>query len=63
MPFIEPGDEVLVHSPSYPSNFLNPGLLGGKCIPVPTREGNNYQLEIEESRRRLTNKTKMVILT
>ncbi len=23
-PFIEPGDEVLVHDPSYPSNFLDP---------------------------------------
>jgi len=62
-PFIGQGDEVLVHSPSYPSNFLNPDLLGGKCVPVPTREENNYQLEIEEYRRRLTNRTKMVILT
>lgn len=28
-PFIEPGDEILVHDPSYPSNFLDPQLLNG----------------------------------
>ena len=32
MPFIEPGDEVLVPDPSYPSNFLNPKLLGGRAV-------------------------------
>jgi aspartate/methionine/tyrosine aminotransferase len=63
IPFIGTGDEVLVHSPSYPSNFLNPSLLGGKAIPVPTHKDNNYQLEIEEYRQRLTNKTKMILLT
>ena len=35
MPFISEGDEVMVPDPSYPSNFLNPKLLGGKTVPVP----------------------------
>lgn len=63
MPFISPGDEVLVHNPNYPSMFLNPKLLGGISIPVPLREENNYQIDIEEYEKRLTPKTKMVILT
>ena len=37
-PFIEPGDEVLVHDPSYPSNFLDPQLLNGVVVKVPTYE-------------------------
>jgi len=62
-PFIEAGDEVLVHAPSYPSNFLNPALLGGVAVPAPTRPENNYQIDIDEYRKRLTRKTKMVLLT
>ncbi|WP_041272771.1 pyridoxal phosphate-dependent aminotransferase [Desulfitobacterium hafniense] len=63
MPFICPGDEVMVHEPSYPSNFLNPKLLGGVTIPVPLRAENNYQIDIEEFEKRLTPRTKMVLLT
>lgn len=63
MPFIEPGDEVLVHDPSYPSNYLNCTLLGAKPVSVPLRESNKWQLEIEEFEKRWTEKTKMVLLT
>lgn len=63
MPFIEYGDEVLVIDPSYASHFLNVKLLGGTCIPVPIYQKNNYQIDITEFEKRLTNKTKMIILT
>ena len=63
IPFIGAGDEVLIHAPSYPSNFLNPGLLGGIAVPVPTRAEDNYQIDIAEYRKRLTKNTKMVLLT
>lgn len=63
MPFIEPGDEVMVPDPSYHSNFQDPKLLGGVTVPVPLRAENNYQLEIEEFEKRLTPKTKMILLT
>lgn len=62
-PFINPGDEVLVHDPSYPSNFLNPELLGGVTVKVPTYPEDNYHLRIEEYEKRLTPKTKMVLLS
>lgn len=62
-PFIGSGDEVLVHDPSYPSNFLNPELLGGVTVKVPTYEEDNYHLRIEEYEKRLTPKTKMVLLS
>lgn len=63
MPFINPGDEVMVHDPSYPNNFLNPELLGGVTVKVPTYPEDNYRLRIEEYEKRLTPKTKMVLLS
>jgi aspartate/methionine/tyrosine aminotransferase len=62
-PFINPGDEALVPDPSYPSNFLNPKLLNGVTVPVPTYEEDNYRLRVEEFEKRLTPKTKMVLLS
>ena len=63
MPFIEEGDEVLIFDPSYPSNFLNVQLLGGIPVSIPTRFDENYQISIEELEKRVTPKTKMVVLT
>ena len=63
MPFIEPGDEVLVPDPSYPSNFLNPKLLGGVTVPVPLRAEVNYEVEIEAFEERVSPRTKMLLIT
>ena len=61
-PWIEPGDEVLVHDPSYASNFMNAELLGGRTVRVPTFAEDGWHLRIEEYEKRLTPKTKMVLL-
>jgi len=63
MLFIADGDEVMVPDPSYPSNFLNPKLLGGATVPVPLYAEDNYQVRIEEFEKRLTPRTKMVLIT
>lgn len=63
MPFINEGDEVLVPNPSYPSNFLNGKLLGGVTVPVPLYEEDNYQFRMEEFEKRVTPKTKMVLIS
>ncbi len=63
MPFLSEGDEVMVPDPSYPSNFLNPKLLGAVTVPVPLREENNYQIDIGEFEARLTDRTKMVLIS
>lgn len=63
MPFIEEGDEVQVPDPSYPSNFLNPELLGGKAVKVPLDEKNNYAFDIREFEKRLSPHTKMLLIT
>jgi Aspartate/tyrosine/aromatic aminotransferase len=61
--FINKGDEVLVTDPSYPSNFLNPKLLGGVTVNVPLDKHKGYQLDIDVFERAVTKKTKMVLIT
>lgn len=63
MPFLSEGDEILVPNPSYPSNFLNGQLLGAKTVPVPLYEEDNYQIRIKEFEKRLTPRTKMVLIS
>lgn len=62
-PFIEKGDEVMIPSPSYPNNFTNVKMMQGKVVPIPLHAADGYQLRIEEWERRVTPKTKMVVLT
>ncbi len=63
MPFICEGDEVMIPDPSYPSNFLNARLCGGVAVHVPLREDDNWQPKVEEFEKRLTKKTKMVLIS
>lgn len=56
-------DEVLIPSPSYPNNFQNCAIMNAKAINVPLYENNNYQIDVTEFEKRLTPKTKMVLLT
>ena len=51
-PWINPGDEVMVHDPSYGSNFLNAELLGGVTVRVPSYEEDDWHLRIEEYEKR-----------
>lgn len=62
-PFIEPGDEVLLPDPSYPNNRQNIELCGGICVSVPLKEGNGYQPIVEDFAKRITSRTKMLVLT
>lgn len=61
-PWINPGDEVLVHDPSYASNFINAELLGGKTVRVKTSAENDFHLDMAEYEKALTPATKMVLL-
>lgn len=63
MPFINPGDEVMTPDPGYPSNFLNAELLGGVTVKIPLDEEKGFKLNVEEFEKRLTDRTKMVLIT
>ena len=62
-PWICPGDEVMVVDPSYPNNFQDVELLGGAVVHIPTYEEDGWHLRIEEFEKRVTDKTKLVVLT
>ncbi len=63
LPFLEKGDEVLIPSPSYPNNFTDVEIMGGVCVPVLLKKENGYQLDIDDLEAKVTDRTKMVILS
>ena len=56
------GDEILVPNPGW-LNYLNvPKLLGAVPITYSLLEKNNYQIDLEEIRSKLSPKTKAIVL-
>lgn len=64
-PFLVPGEdyEVMMPIPSYAHNFSVPPLIGGVSVEVPTYAEDDYDLRIEEFEKRVTDKTRMVVIT
>lgn len=63
VPFINPGDEILVPTPCYPNNLLNISIMGGTLVSVPLNENEAYQISEEVLNSYITPKTKMLVLT
>ncbi len=63
LPFIEKDDEVLVPSPSYPNNFTDVEIMGGKVVPIILKAEDGYQLDLKQMEEKISDRTKMVILT
>lgn len=61
--FIGQDDEALVPDPSYPNNFMDPKLLGGKAVSVPLDEKRGYAFDMDAFENAVTDRTKAVILT
>lgn len=59
---LERDDEVLIPSPSYVSYSPCVLLAGGKPIPVPCYEENNFRLKAEDVDRLCTERTKVLVL-
>jgi aspartate/methionine/tyrosine aminotransferase len=63
LPFIGHDDDVLVFTPSYPNNLMNPLLLGGNTVKVPLDEANGYQVNEEALEACVTPSAKMILMT
>ncbi|MBS7626654.1 pyridoxal phosphate-dependent aminotransferase [Candidatus Bathyarchaeota archaeon] len=59
---VNPGDEVIMPNPAFPIYESVVNLVGAKPVPIPLREENDFRLSPEDVRRKLTEKTKMLIL-
>ena len=59
---VEEGDEVIYPDPGFPIYESVIGLAGGKPVPVPLRQENEFRLDREELAALVTPRTRMVIL-
>lgn len=59
---LDEGDEVLVPNPGW-LNYLNvPKLLGAVPVTYTLKEENDYQIDLDEVRAKITPKTKAIVL-
>ena len=60
---IDPGDEVIMSDPHYVAYPVCVSLAGGVAVPVPTYEKNNFELMPADIKKKLTPKTKAILLS
>lgn len=63
LPFIEDGDEVIIPCPSYPNNFLDVEIMGGKVVPMVLKEEDGFQIDKATLESLISPKTKMILMT
>jgi len=59
---LDPGDEVIMADPSYVSYSSCVVLAGGVPVMVPTYEKNGFELGAEDIEKRITPKTKAILI-
>jgi aspartate/methionine/tyrosine aminotransferase len=62
MGLLNPGDEVLVPDPCWPTYYACAHMAGAVPVPVPVREADGFEPRVEELRSRLTPRTRMLIV-
>lgn len=61
--FINPGDEVIIHEPSFVCYKPCVALAGGKVVTIETKAENSFAITKEELLEKITPKTKMIVLS
>ena len=61
MACIDPGDEVIVPSPTYSTHVRQVMLASGKPVFVPLHEEDKFALHIEDIKKAITSKTKAIL--
>ena len=59
---IDPGDEVIFPDPAYPAYEAAVRLAGGTPVPVELEEAKEFRFNVSEVARRITPRTKMIII-
>jgi len=59
---INAGDEVIYPNPGFPIYESVINFVGAKSVPVVLREENDFEMDVDELRDKITPKTRMVII-
>jgi aspartate/methionine/tyrosine aminotransferase len=59
---VNPGDEVLYPNPGFPIYESLINFVGAKPVPIPLKEENEFSLDPEYVKQKVTKKTRMIIL-
>ena len=59
---VNPGDEVIYPDPGFPTYKTLIEFFGAKPVPIPLVETNHFSFDMAVFRRRISGKTKLVIL-
>jgi len=59
---VNPGEEVLYPNPGFPIYESMINFVGAKPVPIPLKEENDFRLDHEYVKGKITKKTKMIIL-
>ncbi len=59
---VNPGEEVLYPNPGFPIYESMINFVGAKPVPIPLKEENDFRLDHEYVKKKITKKTKMIIL-
>ncbi len=61
MAAIDPGDEVILPSPTYSAHIVQVRIASGKPVFVPLIEEDNYSLDIEGIKKAITSRTRAIL--
>jgi len=59
---VNPGDEVIYQDPGYPTYGSVSSFLGAKGVLIPLLEENEFRMNPDDVKKRITKKTKLIIV-
>ena len=59
---VNPGEEVLYPNPGFPIYESMINFVGAKPVPMQLSEKNDFKVDLEDVKKKITKKTKMIIL-
>lgn len=60
--FVEPGDEILIPSPSYPSYLNSPYMYHGIAVEYKCIEEEGWRPDIDDLRKKISERTRFIVI-